>query len=61
MWDVTRSQSLAEMREHEKRVWSVDFSLADPTRLASGGDDGTVKLWSINKAILFLHLLYVCF
>ncbi|CAL9063799.1 unnamed protein product [Musa banksii] len=50
VWDVTRSQNLAEMREHEKRVWSVDFSLADPTRLASGGDDGTVKLWSINKA-----------
>ncbi|URD74980.1 Protein SUPPRESSOR OF PHYA-105 [Musa troglodytarum] len=50
VWDVTRSQSLAEMREHEKRVWTVDFSLADPTRLASGGDDGTIKLWSINKA-----------
>ncbi|WOK99303.1 protein SPA1-RELATED 4 isoform X1 [Canna indica] len=50
VWDVTRSQSLAEMKEHERRVWSVDFSLADPTKLASGSDDGTVKLWSINKA-----------
>ncbi|KAG6507355.1 hypothetical protein ZIOFF_032697 [Zingiber officinale] len=58
VWDVTRSQSLVEMKEHERRVWSVDFSLADPTKLASGSDDGTVKLWSINKAILFLHLLY---
>ncbi|XP_074574911.1 protein SPA1-RELATED 3-like isoform X2 [Curcuma longa] len=57
VWDVTRSQSLVEMKEHERRVWSVDFSLADPTKLASGSDDGTVKLWSINKAILFLHLL----
>ncbi|XP_042393982.1 protein SPA1-RELATED 4-like isoform X1 [Zingiber officinale] len=50
VWDVTRSQSLVEMKEHERRVWSVDFSLADPTKLASGSDDGTVKLWSINKA-----------
>lgn len=39
------------MKEHEKRVWSVDFSLADPTMLASGSDDGSVKLWNINQAI----------
>ncbi|XP_042412255.1 protein SPA1-RELATED 4-like isoform X1 [Zingiber officinale] len=50
VWDVTRSQSLAEMKEHERRVWSVDFSLTDPTKFVSGSDDGTVKLWSINKA-----------
>lgn len=49
IWDVTRSQVLVEMREHEKRVWSVDYSLTDPTMLASGGDDGTVKLWNINQ------------
>lgn len=45
-----------DLREHEKRVWSVDFSKADPTRLASGGDDGAVKLWNINQAILFFTL-----
>ena len=50
-----------EMKEHEKRVWSVDFSLADPTKLASGGDDGAVKLLNINQAILFLHLVDVSF
>ncbi|RYQ96751.1 hypothetical protein Ahy_A08g040266 isoform D [Arachis hypogaea] len=44
------------MREHERRVWSIDFSSADPTMLASGSDDGSVKLWSINQAIPFLHL-----
>ncbi|KAI8011253.1 Protein SPA1-RELATED 3 [Camellia lanceoleosa] len=49
VWDVTRSQVFMEMREHESRVWSVDFSLADPTMLASGSDDGSVKLWSINQ------------
>lgn len=51
VWDVTRSQVLMEMREHEKRVWSIDFSSADPTMLASGSDDGSVKLWSINQGV----------
>ncbi|KAL8167334.1 hypothetical protein V2J09_008833 [Rumex salicifolius] len=45
VWDVTRGQVFMELKEHEKRVWSVDFSLADPTILASGSDDGSVKLW----------------
>eukprot|EP00262_Sarcandra_glabra_P012920 TRINITY_DN3440_c0_g1_i1.p1 TRINITY_DN3440_c0_g1~~TRINITY_DN3440_c0_g1_i1.p1 ORF type:complete len:901 (-),score=151.37 TRINITY_DN3440_c0_g1_i1:409-3111(-) len=49
VWDVTRGQVFAEMKEHERRVWSVDFSLADPTKLASGSDDGAVKLWNINQ------------
>ncbi|KAI3466109.1 hypothetical protein Pfo_022772 [Paulownia fortunei] len=61
VWDVTRSQAFMEMREHERRVWSVDFSVADPTMLASGSDDGSVKLWNINQAILFLHLVDVSF
>ncbi|XP_022936120.1 protein SPA1-RELATED 4-like isoform X1 [Cucurbita moschata] len=49
VWDVTRSQVVTEMGEHERRVWSIDFSSADPTILASGSDDGSVKLWSINQ------------
>ncbi|XP_020223362.1 protein SPA1-RELATED 3 isoform X2 [Cajanus cajan] len=61
LWDVTRSQVLSEMREHERRVWSIDYSSADPTMLASGSDDGSVKLWSINQAIPFLHLVDVSF
>ncbi|XP_058101022.1 protein SPA1-RELATED 3-like isoform X2 [Magnolia sinica] len=55
VWDVTRGQVFVELREHERRVWSVDFSLADPTKLASGSDDCAVKLWNINQAILFLQ------
>lgn len=50
-----------EMREHERRVWSVDFSQANPKKLASGSDDGAVKLWNINQAILLLHLVDVSF
>ncbi|XP_033148654.1 protein SPA1-RELATED 3 isoform X3 [Brassica rapa] len=49
IWDVSRSQLVTEMKEHKKRVWSIDISSADPTLLASGSDDGTVKLWSINQ------------
>ncbi|XP_009784589.1 protein SPA1-RELATED 3-like isoform X2 [Nicotiana sylvestris] len=56
VWDVTRNQLFMEMREHERRVWSVDFSVADPTMLASGSDDGSVKLWNINQAILIFAL-----
>ncbi|XP_047971973.1 protein SPA1-RELATED 4-like isoform X2 [Salvia hispanica] len=51
VWDVTRTQTFMEMREHERRVWSVDFSVADPTMLASGSDDGSVKLWNINQGV----------
>ncbi|CAH8293992.1 unnamed protein product [Eruca vesicaria subsp. sativa] len=41
IWDVSRSQLVTEMKEHKKRVWSIDISAADPTLLASGSDDGT--------------------
>ncbi|KAL8131490.1 protein SPA1-RELATED 3-like isoform X2 [Apium graveolens] len=61
VWDVVRNQVFTEMKEHEKRVWSVDYSVADPTLLASGSDDGTVKLWNINQAIIILHLVDVSF
>ncbi|XP_010479846.1 PREDICTED: protein SPA1-RELATED 4-like isoform X1 [Camelina sativa] len=51
VWDVARSQLVTEMKEHEKRVWSIDISSADPTLLASGSDDGSLKLWSINQGV----------
>uniref|UniRef100_A0A7N0URH1 Protein kinase domain-containing protein n=1 Tax=Kalanchoe fedtschenkoi TaxID=63787 RepID=A0A7N0URH1_KALFE len=61
LWDFTRSQALMELKEHEKRVWSIDFSSVDPTTLASGSDDGSVKLWNINQANIFFHFVDVSF
>jgi len=51
LWDANAKKVLMEYEEHEKRAWSVDFSKADPQKLASGSDDGTVKLWSINQVL----------
>ncbi|KAG8477478.1 hypothetical protein CXB51_030786 [Gossypium anomalum] len=57
-WDAGTGQGLCQYNEHQKRAWSVDFSQADPTKFASGSDDCSVKLWSINKFSSFSpHLL----
>ncbi|KAJ6675252.1 PROTEIN SPA1-RELATED 2 [Salix viminalis] len=42
-------QGFSQYTEHQKRAWSVDFSLVDPMMFASGSDDCSVKLWSINE------------
>ncbi|GFH08285.1 WD_REPEATS_REGION domain-containing protein [Haematococcus lacustris] len=49
LWDVNTSTELQQYEEHAKRVWSVDFSRVDPTRLASCSDDGTVRVWGITQ------------
>ncbi|OVA06388.1 Protein kinase domain [Macleaya cordata] len=49
LWDVNTAQGFSQYREHGKRAWSVDFSKVDPTKFASGSDDASVKLWSINE------------
>ncbi|MBA0773480.1 hypothetical protein Gotri_008753 [Gossypium trilobum] len=59
LWDASTGQAISHYIEHEKRAWSVDFSQVYPTKLASGSDDCSVKLWSINEVgyefELFLH------
>lgn len=52
VWDAFTQQTVLEFGEHKRRAWSVHFSRTDPTRLASGSDDGTVKLWSLNQVRL---------
>lgn len=49
LWDASTGQGLLQYKEHQKRAWSVDFSCVDPKTLASGSDDCSVRLWSINE------------
>ncbi|KAJ0113799.1 hypothetical protein Patl1_00563 [Pistacia atlantica] len=59
MWDASTGQGFSQYAEHQKRAWSVDFSQVAPTSFASGSDDCSVKLWSINEACYPLyHLIY---
>jgi E3 ubiquitin-protein ligase RFWD2 len=48
VWDTNVGTPIVKLDEHEKRVWCVDFSPSEPTRLASGSDDAKVKIWSTN-------------
>ncbi|GAB2296691.1 hypothetical protein Dimus_030799 [Dionaea muscipula] len=49
LWDASIGKVCSEYSEHVKRAWSVDFSRLDPMKFASGSDDCSVKLWSINE------------
>ena len=49
IWDVNTSSMVQEYEAHAKRIWSVDFCNSDPTLLASGSDDSTVKIWSTRS------------
>ncbi|GKD73347.1 SPA1-related 2-like protein isoform X1, partial [Tanacetum coccineum] len=51
IWDAGTGEVISHHIEHEKRAWSVDFSRVDPMKLASGSDDCSMKLWSMNEAI----------
>ncbi|XP_076957503.1 protein SPA1-RELATED 2-like [Bidens hawaiensis] len=49
IWDAGTGEAVSHHIEHERRAWSVDFSKVDPIKVASGSDDCSVKLWSINE------------
>ncbi|CAL0307959.1 unnamed protein product [Lupinus luteus] len=49
MWDAGTGQPLSKYIEHQKRAWSVHFSLSDPKLFASGSDDCSVKLWNVSE------------
>ncbi|CAO3665845.1 unnamed protein product [Rhizopus microsporus] len=49
VWDVGTGQKTASFAEHRKRAWSVDICQTNPSWLASGSDDTTVKVWSLNS------------
>ncbi|CAL5229502.1 g12838 [Coccomyxa viridis] len=49
LWDAQSNVCTGNFDDHGKRVWSADFSTTDPMRFVSGGDDCTVRLWSIRE------------
>lgn len=57
IWDATTGQKTRLFQEHDKRCWSVDFNNVDSRLVASGSDDGRMKLWSLlsNNAVATLE------
>ncbi|XP_055694076.1 E3 ubiquitin-protein ligase COP1-like [Lutzomyia longipalpis] len=47
IWDAVTGQRTKVFQEHDKRCWSVDFNNVDSRLVASGSDDGRMKLWSL--------------
>jgi WD40 repeat protein len=45
LWDTQNSVELVSYDEHMDRVWSVDCSALDPSRILSASMDKTAKLW----------------
>lgn len=48
IWDAATGLETKTFQEHGKRCWSVDFNEVDTRLIASGSDDASVKLYSLN-------------
>lgn len=55
IWDTSTGHAFIKYKEHQRRAWSVDFSPIDPSKFASGGDDCSVRIWSINEVSKTTH------
>ncbi|KAJ3145052.1 RING finger and WD repeat domain-containing protein 2 [Geranomyces variabilis] len=49
LWDSEMGSAIRSFDEHEKRVWSIDWTTDNPKLFASGSDDAKGKLWSVNQ------------
>ena len=56
VWNAETKTAVAEFEEHDKRAWSVDYCRVDHRLLASGSDDGRVKIWSTSQEGSVLEL-----
>uniref|UniRef100_A0A5K3FLG7 U5 small nuclear ribonucleoprotein 40 kDa protein n=1 Tax=Mesocestoides corti TaxID=53468 RepID=A0A5K3FLG7_MESCO len=45
IWDLTTCQRVKKIRGHQNIVNSIDIARRGPQMIASGSDDGTVRLW----------------
>lgn len=52
LWDVESMALVHEFEAHVRRVWAVHYCAATQGLLATGSDDGLVKLWSTSLATM---------
>lgn len=60
LWDTSTANPVTEYEAHDKRVWSVDFCPSDAQLLASGSDDGKVKVCTPSSILMKLDMHLIC-
>jgi WD40 repeat protein len=55
VWDIDSGEIALVLEGHTLPIWSIEFS-PDGKTLASGGDDGIVRLWDVTSGEM-LHTL----